>query len=149
MDRPRMTDLLFGLVFVAVGTWVWFETRTFPVLRDGHPGPSLFPGLLAWALVACGVAVAGHGLVRPRALAAEVRSLSAPGLGWLRVAFVAFLGLLYPLFHQQLGFIPTSAALIFGVALILRAKWWLAALVTAGGTYLLYASFTRLLGVPR
>ena len=148
MGRPRMINLLFGVVFVLVGTWVWFETRGFPTLRDGHPGPALFPGLLAIALVASGVAVLLHAIVQPARLAAEFRSFSLPGHALLRVALVVFLGLLYPLFHAQVGFVPTSAALIFGVAVILRAKVWLAAVVTAAGTWILYLSFTRLLGVP-
>lgn len=143
-----MTNLLFGVVFVLVGTWVWFETRGFPTLRDGHPGPALFPGLLAIALAACGLALVVPALWRPDLLAAEFRSFSLPGYGLLRVAFVAFLGLLYPLFHRQVGFVPTSAALIFGVAVMLRAKWWLAAIVTAVSTWAIYLAFTRLLGVP-
>jgi hypothetical protein len=64
------------------------------------------------------------------------------------VAVVAFLGLLYPLFHAQVGFVPTAAALIFGVAVILRAKPLPAAVVTAASTWIIYLAFTRLLGVP-
>ncbi len=148
MGRPRMTNLLFGAAFALVGTWVWFETRGFPTLRDGHPGPALFPGLVAIALVACGLALLLHAVVQPTRLAAEFRSFALPGHGLLRVGLVAFLGLLYPLFHRQVGFVPTSAALIFGVALLLRAKWWLAAIVTAVSTWGIYLAFTRLLGVP-
>jgi len=148
MGRPRMTNLLFGAAFALVGTWVWFETRGFPTLRDGHPGPALFPGLVAIALVACGLALALHAVVQPGRLAAEFRSFALPGHGLLRVGLVALLGLLYPLFHRQVGFIPTSAALIFGVALLLRAKWWLAAIVTVVSTWGIYLAFTRLLGVP-
>ena len=148
MGRPRMTNLLFGVAFALVGVWVWFETRGFPTLRDGHPGPALFPGLLGIALVACGVALALHAVVQPARLAAEFRSFTLPGYGLLRIALVVGLGLLYPLFHRQVGFVPTSAALIFGVALLLRAKWWLAAIVTVASTWGIYLAFTRLLGVP-
>jgi len=143
-----MTNLLFGVAFALVGVWVWFETRGFPTLRDGHPGPALFPGLLAIALTACGVAVLLHGLLQPARLAAEFRSFSLPGHALLRVALVVLLGLLYPLFHRQIGFVPSSAALIFGVIILLRAKWWLAAIVTVASTWGIYLAFTRLLGVP-
>jgi len=143
-----MVNLLFGVAFAAVGVWVWSQTRGFPTLRDGHPGPALFPGILAIALSVAGVALVVHGTVQPRRLAAELRAFSLPGHGLLRVALVAFLGLLYPLFHAQVGFVPTASALIFGVAVILRAKPLPAALVTALSTWIIYLAFTRLLGVP-
>ncbi|MFO8149706.1 MAG: tripartite tricarboxylate transporter TctB family protein [Trueperaceae bacterium] len=148
MDRPRMTNLLFGLAFILAGTWVWFETRGFPTLRDGHPGPALFPGLLAIALATCGVALLLHAVVQPARLVAEFRTFSLQGHGLLRVLLVVLLGLLYPLFHRQIGFVPSSAALIFGVTVLLRAKWWLAAVVTVASTWGIYLAFTRLLGVP-
>jgi len=148
MVRPRMTNLLFGLAFFLAGTWVWFETRNFPTLRDGHPGPALFPGLLAIALATCGVAVLLHGLAQPARLVAEFRSFGLQGHGLLRVGLVVLLGLLYPLFHRQIGFVPSSAALIFGVTILLRAKWWVAAIVTVTSTWVIYLAFTRLLGVP-
>jgi putative tricarboxylic transport membrane protein len=143
-----MVNLLFGVAFAAVGVWVWLETRGFPTLRDGHPGPALFPGILAIALTVAGLALAIQGAVQPRRLAAEFRAFSLPGPGLLRVAVVALLGLLYPLFHTQVGFVPTASALIFGVAVILRAKPLPAALVTALSTWIIYLAFTRLLGVP-
>lgn len=143
-----MVNLLFGVAFATVGVWTWFQTRGFPTLRDGHPGPALFPGILAIALTIAGVALAVHGVARPRRLAAEFRAFSLPGQGLLRVAVVALLGLLYPLFHAQVGFVPTASALIFGVAIILRAKPLPAAVVTAISTWIIYLAFTRLLGVP-
>jgi putative tricarboxylic transport membrane protein len=143
-----MVNLLFGVAFAAAGAWVYLLTRGFPTLRDGHPGPALFPGIVAVALVVAGVALALQGAVQPRRLGAEFRAFSLPGPGLLRAGVVALLGLLYPLFHAQVGFVPTASALIFGVAIILRAKPLPAAVVTAISTWIIYLAFTRLLGVP-
>ncbi len=148
MERPRVSNVIFGAAISLAGILIWFETRGFPTLRDGHPGPALFPGLLSIALAACGVAVLLSGLYQPRRLAAEFGSIRVPVSPLLRVALVAFLGLLYPMFHAQVGFVPTSAALIFGVAVVLRANLIAAALTTAAGTAIIYYAFTRLLGVP-
>jgi hypothetical protein len=144
----RMADTLFGAAFTLAGAWVWVETRGFPTLRDGHPGPALFPGLLALAMIACGLAVLLSGVSRVTALRSEVRSLRVPGRPLLHVGVVVLLGLLYPLFHARLGFVPTAAALIFGVSAILRANLAVAAVVTAAGTAIIFYAFTRLLGVP-
>lgn len=148
MEGTRLTNLIFGAAFGLAGVWVWFQTRGFPTLRDGHPGPALFPGLLALMLIACGLAVFVSGVTQPGRLQADVRAFRLPGRRLLLVAVVAFLGLLYPLFHNLVGFVPTSAALIFGVATILRANLIVAAIVTASSTALIYYAFTRLLGVP-
>jgi putative tricarboxylic transport membrane protein len=143
-----MVDLLFGAAFAAVGVGVFLQTRGFPTLRDGHPGPALFPGILALALTVAGLALVVYGVARPRRLAAEFRAFSLPGPGLLRVVVVVLLGLLYPLLHAQVGFVPTASALIFGVAIILRARPLPAAVVTAASTWIIYLAFTRLLGVP-
>lgn len=148
MEGTRLTNVLFGAAFCVAGALTWFETRGFPTLRDGHPGPALFPSLLALLLIACGLAVFASGVMQPSRLQAEMRAFRLPGRRLLLVAVVVFLGLLYPLFHNLVGFVPTSAALIFGVAAILRANLIVAAIVTASSTALIYYAFTRLLGVP-
>ncbi len=148
MERPRVSDVVFGAAFALAGILIWVETRGFPTLRDGHPGPALFPGLVSIALAICGAALLVGGLRQPRRLAAEYRSLSVPIAPLSRVALVVVLGLLYPLLHAQIGFVPTSAALIFGVAVVLRANLLVAAVTTAASTAIIYYAFTRALGVP-
>jgi putative tricarboxylic transport membrane protein len=148
VERPRVSNLVFGAAFALAGILIWFETRGFPTLRDGHPGPALFPGLLSLLLAACGVALLVSGLHRPRLLAAEWRTISVPALPLLRVALVVALGILYPLLHAQVGFVPTSAALILGVTVILRANLLVALVTTAASTAIIYYAFTRGLGVP-
>lgn len=148
MATPRLANVISGGLITAAGIWIWFHTRDFPSLRDGHPGPALFPAILAIALILCGGALLIHGAHRPARLIAEGARLRPDPRSILNVLVVGFLGLLYPLFHSVIGFAPASAALIFGVAVLLRARAWLAAAVALGGTAVIYLAFTRLLGVP-
>jgi putative tricarboxylic transport membrane protein len=144
----RLANLISGALIVAAGVWIWLTTRGFPELRDGHPGPALFPGVIAVALVACGGALLFDGVRRPGRLRAELGSARPAWDGVSRVVAAILLGLLYPLLQGLVGFIPTAAALILGVALMLRAKPLPATLVAAGGAAAIYLAFTRLLGVP-
>lgn len=148
MASPRAANLIAGVIVTAVGTWTWFHSRGFPTLRDGYPGPALFPGILALLLVACGVGLMVHAAMRPRELR---RSLAAVRPDWPRLgelAVIAGLGFAYPLLRSYLGFLPTSVVLIFGVSAILGARWYVAAAVAVAGAVVIYLAFTRFLGVP-
>lgn len=148
MATPRIANLISGGLILAAGVWIWFYTRGFPNLREGYPGPALFPGILALTLIVCGGALLIHGAHRPALLKAELAQVRIDPRSVLNVFVVIFLGLLYPLFHNIVGFLPTSAALIFGVAVLLQARLWIAAAVAVAGTGVIYLAFTRLLGVP-
>jgi len=147
MSGSRMTDLAFGVAVAGLGLWVWFFSRGFPSLRGGHPGPGLFPGILAWLMVFAGLALVWVAL-RSRT---QAPSGFAIGRSWQHIAevfLISALALAYPLLNRQLGFLPTASVLIFGVALVLRARWYVAALVAVAAAGLIYLGFTRLLGVP-
>jgi len=147
MSGSRVSDLVFGAAIAGLGLWVWFFSRGFPALRDGHPGPALFPGILAWLMV-----LAGLGLVlaafRSRSTAPSGFRIERRWLHFAEVLLIGALALAYPLLNRQLGFLPTASVLIFGVALVLRARWYVAAMVAVVSAGVIYLGFTRLLGVP-
>lgn len=148
MEESRLANLVSGSLIAIAGAWIWLTTRGFPELRDGHPGPALFPGVIAIALVVCGGLLLFQGARRPRRLQSEIRNTRPAWAGLLRIVGAVLLGLLYPLQQGLIGFIPSVAALIFGISLMLRARVLPGAVVAVAGTAVIYFAFTRLLGVP-
>ena len=146
VPAPR-TDLIGGLVLLALGLGIWLYTGTFPELDDGHPGPALFPRLIAAGLVLAGLGLAVGGLRRRRtAPAVDARETDWSGLA--RLAGVLALALAIPVVYPWVGFVPGVSALSVAVALLLGARWPMALGVGIGGALLIYALFTELLGVP-
>lgn len=143
MNRSAFISRLPGLFILALGAWIALYAGTFPTLDDGHPGPALFPRLVAAGLVLCGLVLT----LRP----GDKPSTDAPLPGWMNL--VQLLGgvlfvVAFPAIRESLGFIPTAAlmALVFSLALGAR---WLPAAATAGvAAGVIYLLFTRLLGVP-
>jgi putative tricarboxylic transport membrane protein len=145
--QSRPADLISGALIAVAGLVVWLMTRSFPELRDGHPGPALFPGVVAIALILCGGALLIQAARRRPTPDTPARlELAWPGL--LRIAGAVLLGLLYPVLHDRIGFVPSAAGLILGVSLMLRARPVVSAFVALAGSVTIYLVFTRLLGVP-
>ena len=127
---------------------VWLYAGTFPDLPEGHPGPGLFPRVIAAALTLSGLLLLWQGL-RHRAEEADKPPPDGrrqAGLG--RLGLGLGLVVLYPLGQAVLGFIPTLTIIALGVALILRVRPVVAVGVALGSAVLIYGLFTGLLGVP-
>ncbi len=141
-----LPNLLAGILLAGLGVWVWVYTESFPTLQEGYPGPALFPRVIAAGLALAGVGFIGSSLRRM----GEIQR--APGrLAWAGVARLALgVGLvaLYPVMQTWLGFIPAISILCFVVAVALKVRWIVAAVVAVAGTLLLYGLFTGVLGVP-
>jgi hypothetical protein len=50
----KKNDILGGLVFVALGIFIFTQTVSYPSPEKGHPGPGLFPNLLAILFIVFG-----------------------------------------------------------------------------------------------
>ena len=147
MNQP-LRNVISGLFLTGIGLWIWVYTGTFPALQGGHPGPALFP-----RVVAVGLALAGLGLVvgalrRWEKLRQALRRPQPSWPGTLRLVFGLSLVALYPVLQNTLGFVPAVALLSFFVAYTLKAKPLVAALTAVLGAMAIYWTFTGLLGVP-
>jgi putative tricarboxylic transport membrane protein len=149
-DQRNLREWVGGASAALLGIVVWVQSRGFPELPDGHPGPGLFPSVVGIGLFLAGALLIASAL-RPRGappVAPSERVLGGAAAGSARVAAVLVAVAGYPLLQPMLGFVPTIAAVCLLVALLLRARPLPAALTALGGTLLIYLLFTRLLGVP-
>ena len=146
MNQP-LRNLIAGVFLAGLGLWIWIYTGTFPTLQGGHPGPSLFPRVVAVGLALAGVGLAINSLRRWQKRG-DVRRPRPSGPGTLRLVLGLGLVALYPVLQNALGFIPAVAALSFFVAYTLKARPLVAALTSVLGALAIYWTFTGLLGVP-
>jgi len=151
-----------GLAFMALAAFVWFQARGFPELPEGHPGPALFPNLVAAGLFLAGAALAVTSLMAARSGGPEGGAQVTPeegsapdddgpdsaGRGVLRIVLVLAAVGAYPLISPATGFVASVGIVGVVVALLLRARPVAAVTTAVAGTLVIYLLFTRLLGVP-
>lgn len=146
----RIINLCFGLASLALGAWVWLFSAGFPQLREGYPGPALFPRVIAIGLLLCGAYLTVQALVRPPEVDTDedepTPGVSRNGLG--RTLVVLGLIAAYPALRNWLGFVPVVALIIFMVSISLQAKWFYAVLSSALVSVAIYYVFNSLLRVP-
>ncbi|MGI9175288.1 MAG: tripartite tricarboxylate transporter TctB family protein [Rhodothermales bacterium] len=147
MNQP-LRNVISGLFLVGLGLWIWIYTGTFPTLQGGHPGPALFPRVVAVGLGLAGLGLVVGALRRWEKLRQALRRPQPSWPGVLRLVLGLSLVALYPVLQSALGFIPTVALLSFSVAYMLKARPLVAALTAVLGAVAIYWTFTGLLGVP-
>ncbi|MEZ4827157.1 MAG: tripartite tricarboxylate transporter TctB family protein [Bacteroidia bacterium] len=129
---------------LAIAVAVWWHAGTFPQLDGGHPGPSLFPRLIALL-----IAVASIGLFfLPLKKEEETVFVYEFSGDHFRLLGILASTALIPLIYQAAGLLPGIGGLVLLTAFLFKVRWWVA-LITAGGTALgVYVIFGFLLGVP-
>lgn len=143
----RVNDALIGAVLLVLAAAVGLHARTFPAIPGQQFGASVFPttiaaalGLLALALIAQG-ARTWQGAV---AWSDWARSRHGP----LNLAVAVGGVLAYVLLADRLGFIPSMAALLAVLFLVLGARAWVAVAAAALVTFLIHLVFVGFLKVP-
>ena len=147
MNRP-LRNLVAGVLLVGLGGWIWVYAGTFPSLQEGHPGPALFPRIVAVGLALSGLGLAAGSLRRRAWLRDATSGLSLSWAGLVRLGLGLGLVILYPFAQAVVGFAPAVAVLSFAVAYTLKARPLVAAAVAVLSALALYGTFTGLLGVP-
>ena len=113
----RTGELVIGGEAIGLAVFVFVLTLGFHQLPEGHPGPGLFPQLLAIILAIMGIALIGQnvsqrGLSPGREEKAQVRE------EWVNILWVVGAILCYVLLSEIAGFI--IAAVFISWALMLR-----------------------------
>jgi putative tricarboxylic transport membrane protein len=143
----RIGDTLLGGAFAVGGVAIIVATLHFPRQDGGAPGPGLFPQILALLMIAFGGGLAVTSMVG-RGGAAEGATTHLGWRGVTNVLAVFAVIVFFMVGAPALGFLLTSAIVMFGL------MWWLgtpsvrAALVAVGFTLFVYLVFGKVLRVP-
>jgi len=141
-------DLIAASVLLLLGIWIWWYSSRFPDLPEGHPGPGLFPRVIALGMAAIGLAIGlGHLLKKPNKQTGDPETEPADK-SRVRLMLGLILVAVFPLLSPWIGFLP--ALLIIGVFIgfSLQVKWWKAILTAAVAVGFIYLIFSGLLNVP-
>ncbi len=140
--RQLRSDQVSGVMLCALGIYVWWMNRVYPVGTISEPGPGYVPLLLAMFMGVMGILVVLCG----------TRSVPLVQLQWgeagRAVALLVACGVA-AFALERLGYRITMAAmLIFFLGVLERRKPMMVALVGVGFAFVSYYIFATLLRVP-
>lgn len=145
----KINDIIWGVLFIVLGTTVLADVRTYPKIPGQSIGPDAFPGLLAALLILCAVILIVKGVREtPRAPWFE------PG-AWIRSPahlrnFALTVGALtfYVVAAEKLGFLLCGSAILAVLFGSLRVKPALIAPIAIGMALVIHVIFYKGLRVP-
>lgn len=141
----KRNDIIAGSLFIALGIFIFTQTIYYPSPPEkGHPGPGLFPNLLALLFIGFGLALI---LKARKLISAEAEMITGPrriSNALFALAVVAvYVGVV-----NFFGFLMTSAVLLF----LLMKKLGVTILKSAIGsiiiTLFINLMFSKILRVP-
>ena len=140
--RVSNTAIGVGLILFAIA--VLFNTRTFPTLDNGYPGPALFPNVLAVLFIAAGITLAFKGLRRgERFFKFDVSDITRNGL--INILLVLGAIVFYILLSDFLGFLITSFIVLLGLMQRLNVSTVWSLTMSAAVTLAIYGLFAKIL----
>ena len=143
----RVSNTAIGLVVIVFAIAVILYARNFPTLKEGYPGPGLFPTVIAVLFILAGITLVVQGLRSgERLLKFDTHEVSRSG--FMNLILVLAAVLFYIFLSDFLGFHITSFLIFFFLMKRLRVstRWSLA--MSCGITLLIYALFAKTLLVP-
>ncbi len=140
-------DYIGGGIFAALGIFIWALTLQFPVLDDGHPGPSLFPRVLGTLFIVFGLMVVFHGWKSRRAPEETPPDDGLP-LNYFNPILVIILIAVFIAIATKLGFILSGAAILFLLMSKLQVPLVKRSIVSVALICLVFFIFSKVLRVP-
>jgi len=140
-------DYLGGGIFTALGVFIWFLTFQFPVLDDGHPGPSLFPRVLGTLFIFFGSLVVSHGWRAGRVREETPLENELP-LNYFNPILVIVLIAAFIALATRLGFILSGAGILFLLMMKLRVPLLKRSIVSVALACFVFFIFSKVLRVP-
>jgi putative tricarboxylic transport membrane protein len=140
-------DYIGGGIFTALGIFIWALTFGFPVLDDGHPGPSLFPRVLGTLFIFFGslVILSGRRAGRTEEAAPPEEEIQ---LNYFNPILVIILIAAFIALAPKLGFIITGAAVLIIIMVKLRVSPLKSSIISVLLICFIYLVFAKVLRVP-
>lgn len=140
-------DYIGGGIFTALGVFIWALTFQFPVLDDGHPGPSLFPRVLGTLFIFFGSMVILSGWRAGRAEAAAPPEEGIQ-LNYFNPILVIILIAAFIAIAPKLGFIITGAVILIILMTKLRVPLLKSSIISVVLIFFIFFVFAKILRVP-
>jgi putative tricarboxylic transport membrane protein len=139
-------DLIGGGIFTVLGIFIFWITLGYPALDDNHPGPGLFPQVLAVLFMGFGAMVVYSGF-KPKK-ENEVVQASPFRKNYFDPVVIFLLIVGYMAFSDWLGFFITSFILLTLMMLRLKVVVWKSLIIAICLTIFVNFMFAKLLRVP-
>jgi hypothetical protein len=141
-------DYVGGGIFITLGILIFLMTLSFPILDGGHPGPSLFPRVLAILFILFGGIVVLQGRRSTKLKTEVVPEEEGPPPNKFNPILVIFLIAAFIALATMVGFVITGAALLAILMLKLRVSVLKSVIVSILLAAFIYTVFAKGLRVP-
>ncbi len=143
----KRNDIIAGIVFIALGIFIFTQTVSYHSLEKGHPGPGLFPNLLAILFIAFG-GVLVFKARKPTSLPEGGPEIPAAPKRILNSFFVLATIVIFVAAVNSVGFLITSAVLLFVLMKRLGVTILKSAIASLVITLFINLMFSKILRVP-
>jgi len=145
-----MSNIIFGLIFVFISVWVYFQARRFPYI-PGYPGPGFFPTIVAFALFTASLCLIGVGIkniLKDDCAWRRRLTINFSQLNISNFVSVVIMILVYLFLSPRIGFFFSSALILFLLMLKMKTRIWQAFIIAFGVAALLRVVFQDIFKVP-
>lgn len=141
-------DYVGAGIFIALGIFIFSMTFSFPILDGGHPGPSLFPRVLAIFFIFFGGIVVFQGWRSTKVKTEESPEEVGPSPNRFNPILVIILVAAFIALAPEVGFVITSTMLLAILMLRLRVSALKSVIVSILLAAFIYTVFAKGLRVP-
>ncbi|MDP1990690.1 MAG: tripartite tricarboxylate transporter TctB family protein [Syntrophales bacterium] len=141
-------DYIGGGIFIALGILIFSSTFSFPILDGGHPGPSLFPRVLAVLFIFFGGIVILQGWRSAKVKTEESSEEEGPPPNRFNPILVIILVAAFIALAPEVGFVIAGAVLLAILMLRLRVSVLKSVIVSILLVAAIYTVFAKGLRVP-
>jgi putative tricarboxylic transport membrane protein len=140
----KKNDIIAGSLFIALGIFIFTQTWNYPSLEKGHPGPDLFPNILALLFIGFGLAL----ILKARKLFLTETVIVSGPRRISNALFVLAVVAVYVGVVNFVGFLITSAVLLFVLMKKLGVTILKSAMACIIITLFINLMFSKILRVP-
>jgi putative tricarboxylic transport membrane protein len=141
-------DYIGGGIFIALGLFILATSFSFPELDGGHPGPSLFPRVLATLFIFFGGLVILQAWRSTKLKTEDFPEEEGPPLNKFNPILVIILVAAFIALAPTVGFVITGSVLLFILMLKLRVSTLKSVIVSILLVAFIYTVFAKGLRVP-